>query len=122
MPLIFEMRSLSASTSRSSTAGSGPSSEMKIGRWPSDTSAPGIGASPARIASSTCFCERWRWCGFNSWIVRSPLLRAPLPVSPTLVEIIRTSGIARTTASTCRIFSLPRSRLVPTGMRTFMRM
>jgi hypothetical protein len=36
-----------------------------------------------------------------------------------MVESRRTSGMARTSRSTCAVFSLARSRLMPTGKRTF---
>ena len=45
-------------------------------------------------------------------------LRAVLPVSPTVADIMRTSENLRTTSSICASFSLPRVRLVPTGMVT----
>ena len=77
---------------------------------------PGIGFSAAaqRFLELASACVL-RSCGLTSWMPSVAELRMPLPVSPIVVDAIRTSGIARTSSSTCAHFSLPRCRLVPTG-------
>jgi hypothetical protein len=92
------------------TAGSGPSSETKIGRLPSVTSIPGIGSSALRIAFSTSRWLSFLSCGLTSWSDRTAELRRPLPVSPMVVETIRISFILRTTSSTWSSLSLPRCK------------
>ena len=118
MPGMCETFSANFSVSASITAGSGPSSDTKIGWLPSVASMPGIGLRAWRIAFSTSFWLRFRSCGLVSWIDRLAELRLPLPVSPMVVEIMRISGIVLIASSTWTSFSLPRGRLVPTGSST----
>jgi len=80
---------------------------------PKAISMPGTLAKRNRRSSCTSNWLRLRFLRFFN-----VTLMLPLPLLPNEVVIIFTSGTSRTMASTWRILSSARCRLVPTGMVT----